>query len=334
VSIVLLSNRRTLLRLGAAATCGALLLPERSRAEGDYPDHVIRLIVPRPAGGVVDIIAREWGDKIHKVLGATYVENMGGGGGTIGAGFAARAPADGYTLLFGTTSELVLSPFTSHQSYDPMTSFEPISIICESVAAIVVNPKIPAADLAGLVAYAKKNPGQLNYGSAGVGTVSNLAGELFKREAALPDITHIPYRGGSEAMSDLIADHIPIMTPMMSQTIIELHRQGRIRVLAVASEHRLDAMPDIATAAEQGFPELIARLFVGLFAPAATPQPIVAQIDAATHVAMQDPDLQKNFSAAGFESVTDSDAASAARYVEGEITRWKPILQQVNLNPN
>jgi tripartite-type tricarboxylate transporter receptor subunit TctC len=334
VTVVPTSNRRTLLRLGAAAASGALFWPGRGRAQADYPDRVIKLIVPRLAGGVVDIIARQWGDKIHKILGATYIENMGGGGGTIGASFAARAPADGYTLFFGTTSELVLSPLTSQQSYDPVTSFEPVSIICESVAAIVVNQAVPAANLGELVAYAKENPGRLNYGSAGAGTVSNLAGELFKREAGLPDITHIPYRGGSEAMSDLIADHIPIMTPMMSQTIIELHRQGRIRVLAVASERRLEAMPEIATAAEQGYPELIARLFVGLFAPATTPQPIIAQIDAATHVAMQDPDLQKNFSAAGFETVTNSDATSAAHYVEAEITRWKPILQQVQLNPN
>ena len=325
-------NRRALLQFGAGLSIWALFSRARSEAAPAYPARVIKLVVPRPAGGVVDIIAREWGNKVNKVLGATYIENIGGGGGTIGAAFAARAPADGYTLLFGTTSELVLSPILSHQSYDPVASFEPISIICESVAAIVVNPNVPAANLSELVAYAKENPGQLNYGSAGAGTVSNLAGELFKREAGLPDITHIPYRGGGEAMSDLIADHIPIMTPMMSETIIELHRQGRIRVLAVASERRLDAMPDIATAAEQGFPDLIARLFVGLFAPAETPQPIIAQVDAATHVAMEDPDLRKSFSAAGFESVTESDAASATRYLKSEIARWRPILQQVGLS--
>jgi tripartite-type tricarboxylate transporter receptor subunit TctC len=151
----------------------------------------------------------------------------------------------------------------AHQSYDPIASFEPIAIICDSVAAIVVNASLPVSDLNELVAYARKNPGNLNYGSAGAGTVSNLAGELFKRLTDLPDITHIPYKGGGQAMSDLIAGQIPIMTPMMSENIMELHRRGRVRVLAIASDRRLAAAPDIATASEQGLPGLIARLFVG-----------------------------------------------------------------------
>jgi tripartite-type tricarboxylate transporter receptor subunit TctC len=133
-------------------------------------------------------------------------------------------------------------------------------------------------------------------------------------------------------MSDLIAGHIPIMTPMMTETVIALHRQGQIRVLAVASEQRLRSMPDIPTAAEQGYPELIARLFVGLFAPAMTPQAIVARIENLTQRAMQDVALQRSFAAAGFESVTNSDAASAARYLHDEIVRWGPIVKQVGLS--
>jgi tripartite-type tricarboxylate transporter receptor subunit TctC len=323
-------NRREFLRLGAAAAT-ATTWSRTGWAQSTYPDRVVKLIVPRPAGGVVDVIARQWGDKVSKTFGATYVENMGGGGGIIGAASAARAPADGYTLLFGTTSELVLNPILSPQSYDPVTSFEPIAIICESIAAIIVNPSVPAANLGELVAYARKNPGRLSYGSAGAGTVSNMAGELFKRVSGLSDITHIPYRGGNPAMTDLIAGNIPIMTPMMDQTIIAMHRQGQIRVLAVASERRLAAMPEIATAAEQGYPDLIARLFVGLFAPAGTPQPILAKVAAVTQQAMQDPDLQKSFANAGFVSVTSSDATSAARYLNAEIVRWKPLLEQTGL---
>src|SRR5271155_3180504 len=136
-------NRREFVRLNAVTVAATVVSP-RGFAQSAYPDHAVRLIVPRPAGGVVDIIAREWGDKISKAFGATYVENMGGGGGIIGAAFAARAPADGYTLLFGTTSELVLSPILSPQSYDPVASFAPVAIICEAPAAIVVNPSIPA----------------------------------------------------------------------------------------------------------------------------------------------------------------------------------------------
>jgi tripartite-type tricarboxylate transporter receptor subunit TctC len=243
---------------------------------------------------------------------------------------AARAAPDGYTLLFGTTSEMVLSPILPNLSYS-IASFEPIAIICESIASIVVNPSVPVADLRELVAYAKSNPGRVSYGSAGAGTVSNLAGELFKRLADCPDITHVPYRGGNPAMTDVIAGHIPIATPMMSETILEMHRRGEIRILAVASDHRLAAMPDIATGAEQGYPGFIARLFVGLFAPAKTPAPIVAKVADVTRQAMQGTALKERFAAAGFQVVADVDAAAAARYLDEEVARWRPIVQQVGL---
>ena len=155
-------NRRELLQRGVGVSA-AVFWPRSGVAQAAYPDHVIKLIVPRPAGGVVDIVAREWSEKVNKTLGATYIENMGGGGGgTIGAATAARAPADGYTLLLGTTSELVLSPILARQSYDPVASFDPIAIICDSAATIVVNPKVPAANLKELVAYARANPGHVN----------------------------------------------------------------------------------------------------------------------------------------------------------------------------
>ena len=319
-------NRRELVRFGVASAAAVFGAPP-SRAQSDYPDRAVRLIVPRPAGGVVDIIAREWSNAVGKNFGATFIENVGGGGGTIGAALAARALPDGYTLLFGTTSEMVLSPILPHLSYS-LASFEPIAIICESIASIVVNPSVPVADLRELVAYAKRNPGRLSYGSAGAGTVSNLAGELFKRLADCPDITHIPYRGGNPAMTDVIAGHIPIATPMMSEAILALHRQGQIRILAVASDRRLAAMPDIGTAAEQGYPGLVARLFVGLFAPAKTPAPIVAKVAEATRAALQSAALQASFAAAGFQVAGDLGATAAARYLDGEIARWN---EQVGL---
>jgi tripartite-type tricarboxylate transporter receptor subunit TctC len=324
-------NRRELLQFGVASAA-ASLASSPSKAQAGYPDHPVRLIVPRPAGGVVDIIAREWSNKVGASFGATYIDNVGGAGGIIGASLAARAAADGYTLLFGTTSEMVLSPILSHVAYDPVAGFDPIAIICDSVAAIVVNPSIPVTNLSELVAYAKRNPGRLSYGSAGAGTVSNFAGELFKSLTGCSDITHIPYRGGNPAVTDLIAGQIPIMTPMMSDTIIALHRQGELRILAVASEHRLTAMSDIPTAAEQGYPGLVARLFVGLFAPARTPPAAIAKVAGVTQQAMQDPGLQKSFATAGFEAVANSDAASAARYLNEEIARWKPIVEQSGLH--
>jgi tripartite-type tricarboxylate transporter receptor subunit TctC len=320
-------NRRKLLQFGAGAIA-AFAVPRSSGAQAAYPERPIKLIVPRPAGGIVDIIGREWASKITKLLGATYIENMGGGGGTIGAATASRAPADGYTILLGTTSELVISPMLGHQSYDAVAGFEPIAILCDSPATIVVHPSLPVSNLGELMAYARKNKERMNYGSAGAGTVSNLAGELFKRVADLPELVHVPYKGGGPLFGDAIAGQIPISTPMMSQQVYELHREGKLRVIAVAAERRLGAMPDIPTAVEQDYPDLVARLFFGLFAPAKTPQPIVARIEQATRLALQDPELKRSFAAGGFETAANSGSVAAGAYVSKEIARWKPVLAQ------
>lgn len=321
-------KRRDFLQFGVGGLA-ATFLPAGALAQAGYPERPIKLIVPRPAGGVVDLIAREWSGKVGKSLGATYIENMGGGGGTIGAAAAARAPADGYTLLFGTNSELVISPLLGQAHYDPVAAFEPIAILCDSPASIVVHPSVPVSNLRELVAYTKQNKDRMNYGSAGAGTISNLAGELFKRLADVPEIVHIPYKGGGPAMSDALAGQVPMSTPMMSEQLFEFHKQGKLKILAVASERRLAAMPDIPTGAEQGYPDLVARLFFGLFAPAKTPKPIIATVEQATKLAMQDPALKQNFQASGYETLATTDAASAADYVAREIVRWKPILAQL-----
>ena len=325
-------NRRDLLQSGAAGLAAALV-PRGVMAQAGYPDRPIRLIVPRPAGGVVDVIAREWAGKVTKPLGAVYIENMGGGGGVIGAAAAARAPADGYTLLFGTNSELVISPLLGQAQYDPVASFEPIAILCDSPAAIVAHPSVPVSNLGELVAYTKQNKDRMNYGSAGAGTISNLAGELFKRLADVPEIVHIPYKGGGPALVDAISGQVPISTPMMSEQLWEFHKQGKLKVLAVASERRLSSMPDIPTGGEQGYPDLVARLFFGLFAPATTPKPIIAKVEQATQVAMQDPALKQNFQASGYETLATADSAAAADYIAKEIVRWRPILAQLNSKP-
>jgi tripartite-type tricarboxylate transporter receptor subunit TctC len=324
-----MNRRKLLLAIGAVAA----MSPARGWAQGSYPERPIKLIVPRPAGGVVDVIAREWSAKAGKALGSIYVENMGGGGGTIGAAAAARAQADGYTLLLGTTSELVISPLLGPQPYDPVASFEPVAIVCDSAAAIIVHPSLQVSNLRELVAYVRANKDHANYGSAGAGTVSNLAGELFKRLAGLPELVHVPYKGGGPLFGDAIAGQIPISTPMMSQQVYELHRQGNLRIVAVASEHRLRAMPDLPTAVEQGYPDLVARLFFGIFAPAKTPKPVIARIEQATRLALQDAELRRSFEASGFETLASTDGSSAASYVANEVTRWRPVLAGLGDKP-
>jgi tripartite-type tricarboxylate transporter receptor subunit TctC len=327
-------NRRQALRVGLASLAAAFA-PFPALAQNRYPDRPIRLIVPRPAGGVVDVIGRQWGERVKASLGTVVIENIGGGGGTIGTAAAARAPADGYTLLIGSTSDLVLNPMLMpNLSYDPIKDFAPVSIMAISVAAIVVNASLPVQTLPELVAYAKANPGKLSYGSAGAGTMANLAGELFKQLAGLPNIVHVPYKGAAPGLADLVAGHIPMMAANVSDAAIELHKAGKIRILAAASEQRVSAAPYVPTGAELGYPGFIAQLFMGLFTPATTPTPIIDQLAQATHQVMADEDFQAKLSAQGYEPVTDSDPAKTAKYMQDEVARWAPVLKASGMKTN
>lgn len=319
-------NRRELLR-GSALALASVTLPAVASAQGKYPERTIRLIVPRPAGGVVDVIGREWANGVRETLGTVVIENMGGGGGTIGANAAARAEPDGHTLFLGSTSELVLSPIISPQNYSTERDFRPIAIMALSMGAIAVHPTVPVHNLKELTAYAKAHPGKLSYGSAGAGTSSNLTGELYKHLAGLPDIVHIPYKGANPGISDLVAGQIPMMTPMISGGLVELHNAGKVRILGVAAEHRVAAAPNIPTGVEQGYPDLIAQLFMALFTQAATPQAAVDRLVAATHTVMQDKDLQNKLVAAGFEPMTAPTPAAAVKYLKEETARWTPVLR-------
>jgi tripartite-type tricarboxylate transporter receptor subunit TctC len=319
-------NRRELLRAGAAIAA-TLAATRTAVAQGSYPERTIRLIVPRPPGGVVDVIGREWANGVRDTLGTIVVENMGGGGGTIGAAAAARAQPDGYTVFLGSTSELVLSPIIKSQSYDTSRDFKPIAIMALSMGAIAVHPSVPAKNLKELVAYAKANPDKLNYGSAGAGTASNLTGELFKHLAGLPGIVHIPYKGANPGIADLVAGQIPMMTPMISGGLVDLHKAGKVRILGVAAEQRVTAAPTIPTGAEQGYPDWVAQLFMGVFGRTETPQPILDKLLVATHKVMQNEALQKKMIVAGFEPVTSSTPESAQKYLNAEVARWTPVLK-------
>lgn len=327
-------DRRVALELMLAALAVGIA-PFPAFGQGRYPERPIRLIVPRPAGGVVDIIGRQWAERVRTTLGSVFVENAGGGGGTIGTAAAAHASPDGYTLVIGSTSDLVLNPvIMPHLTYDAAKDFAPISIMAISVGAIMVNASLPVKTLAELVAYAKANPGKLSYGSAGAGTVANFAGELFKQLAGLPDIVHIPYKGAAPGIADLVAGHIPMMAANVSDAAIELHKAGKVRILVAASEQRISAAPDVPTGAEAGYPGLIAQLFLGLFAPAGTPKPIIEQLSKATQQAMADKDFQSKLTAQGYEPVLNSDPAKAAQYMQDERARWTPVLKSSGMKPN
>ena len=321
-------NRRKLMTMGLAGLSASVLSPIAAFAQSRYPERPIRVIVPFSAGGATDVVGRLWADRLRGALGTVVIENKASGGGALGASEVARAQPDGYTLLFGNTSTQVLLPvLMSPPLYDPIKDFAAIYILCLSPTVIVVHPSVPARTLAELIAYAKANPGRLSYGSAGAGTLTNLAGELFKQLIGAPDIVHIPYKGSAPGLTDLASGHIPMMTPNIGGPLIDFHRVGKVRILAVAAKERLRAAPDIPTAIEAGLPGMIAGNLNGLFAPVGIAQPIIEQIAEATRQMMGDADVQRILVSSGFEPILDSGPEATRQFIAEELARWTPIIK-------
>jgi len=274
------------------------------------------------------VVGRLWAEKMKLVLGTVVTENRGGGGGVTGAAEVARAQPDGHTFLFGNTSTQVLIPaIMTNPPYDPLKDFAGIYTLCNTPTSIVVHASVPARDLAELIAYAKANPGKLSYGSAGAGTLTNLAGELFKQLIGAPDIVHIPYKGAAPGIADLASGHIPMMTPNVGGPLIEFHRAGKVRILAVNAPARIKAAPDIPTAIEAGLPGMVAGNLNGLFAPAGVPKPIIERIAEATRNMMADADVQRILIASGFEPILDSGPEATHQFIGEELARWMPIMK-------
>ena len=328
-------HRRDVLAFGLASVWTAALRSLPASAQATYPERPIRLVVPRAAGGVVDVVARLWAERAKPQLGGIVIENQGGGGGTIAAIAVARAAGDGYTLLAGTTSELVINPvIMSQPSYDPIKDLVPISITAVSVSSLMVHESVPARTLQELIAHARANPGTLSYGSAGTGTPAHLCGELFKTLAGLPDIVHVPYKGAAPGLADFFSGHIPMMTASISPPVLDMHRAGKIRILVAGTNRRLAGAPDIPISTDVGFPDLITQQFMGLFAPAGTPKQIIEQIAGLTREITADKDFQNKLVQAGFEPVTDSGPQATATYVHEELVRWTPLLKASGLRIN
>jgi tripartite-type tricarboxylate transporter receptor subunit TctC len=321
-------RRRDIVAAGLMVIGAPALARRSALAQSKYPERPIRLIIPFPPGGVYDAVGRPLADRMKPLLGTVVVENIGGAGGALGAAAVARAQPDGYTLLLGGGGALVLTPIASSRPpFDPIRDFEPIALLVTTGLAIVVNPSLPVRTLSELVDYARSNPGKLSYGSAGVGSMNQLTGELFKSLTGSADVVHVPYKGGGPAITDLISGQIPIATPNVTAQIIELHRAGKLRILAVTAPERLAAAPDIPTAIEQGLPRMISQNFIGLFAPARTPPAIIALIAQAAQGVMADEAFRRSLVASGFEPEPASTPDKTRRLVEDEIVRWTPVIQ-------
>jgi tripartite-type tricarboxylate transporter receptor subunit TctC len=317
---------------GLAALTGCALAPHGTPAQTRYPSRAIKLVVPFAPGGVNDAVARLWAERMKGPLGNVYIENQGGAGGAVGALAVAHAQPDGYTILLGGAGAMVLNPIgMTKPLYDPIKDFAPIAMLAVPALSILVNPSVPVHTLKELIAYAKANPGKLAYGSAGAGSMTHLAGELFKSLAKTPDIVHVPYKGSGPSLSDVVSGHVPIVVANITSQVLELHITGKLRMIVVTAPDRLVAAPDVPTAVEAGLPGMIAVNFTGLFAPRATPKPIVDQIAAATDKVMEEDDFRAMLIASGLEPYRHSTPDKTRQFVEQDIARWTPVFRSIGM---
>ena len=325
-------GRRDVLTLGLLAAWLTASIP--ALAQDRYPARPVRLVIPSVPAGVHDVIGRVWAEKVKPHFGSIVIDNRGGGGGLIGANDVAHAPPDGYSILLGSTStHVLLTPAIANPPYDPVKDFSAIAVFAYSSTSIVVNPSVPARTLEELIDYAKANPGKLSYGSAGNGSITNLAGELFKQRAGHLDIVHVPYKGIGQGVSDLIGGQIQIFSANATAQILDLHRAGTVRILSVNSQARIRSAPDVPTSIEAGLPGMVAQTTFGIFAPAGTPRPLLDRINQVTQQAMADEQFQQELLRLGFEPVREVGPDKAAGVFQDELKRWTPILKTVSTKP-
>lgn len=303
--------------------------PATALAQSGYPTKPIRLLVPFPPGAGTDTVARFVAQKLAESMGATIVvENKTGAGGAIGAAEAAKAEPDGYTLLF------VASPFTTVAAaakapgYDPVRQFVPVAPIAAGPLAFVVNPGVPAATMREFIAYAKQNPGKVNYGSAGPGSVNHLALELFKARTGT-DIVHVPYRGIADATKDLLGGQLQAMTASIPATLPQL-AERRVRVLAVTGDRRIAQLPDVPSWQEQGVADANVVNYWGIVAPVGTPQEVVAKLNAATQKVLAQPDVKARLEREGAELIPGPPERLGG-LIERDLAGWKKLIADAKL---
>jgi tripartite-type tricarboxylate transporter receptor subunit TctC len=295
-----------------------------------YPARPIKLIVPFPPGGPVDVTARIVAQHLPRTLGQTVVvENRAGAAGALGAKAVASADPDGYTLLCGNISTLVVLPaVTNNRDYDPGKAFVPIAKVSQNYEVLVVHPAFPAKSVAELVAHAKVNPGKLNFGSAGHGNATHLAAELFKLKTGV-DIVHIPYKGAAEAVTGVLGGQVHMFFGDIAG-VLPLMREGTLRALAVSSEARNPLVPDLPTMIESGVPDYVVLTYIGVVAPAGTPSSIIGKLSAAINASLTAPEVMAAFAKLGAEVRPDSPQAFAA-FLAAETQKWAAVAKAANI---
>jgi tripartite-type tricarboxylate transporter receptor subunit TctC len=316
-------KRRTLLATGLAAVTA----PAVVRADDKYPSRPVRLVIPFAPAGPTDIIGRMTAEKMTALLGQTMlVDNKAGAAGSIGAVEVKNAKPDGYTFLFAPSSTHAINPTAFVKPlYDPIKDFTPISSICVNPLVLVVNPSMPDTVL-GLVELMKKNPGKYSYGSSGAGSILHLAAEYLKREVGGMDVEHVPYKGSMPALQDMMSGNVAWMFETFSTTL-QLHRAGKVRILAYAHAKRAVIAPEIPTMIEAGIPGYEAYTFNLILGPAGLPQNVVDVIDQASRKLMTDPSAIKFLEDIAAVPTVDTTPARTAKFIKDELAKWAPIIK-------
>ena len=315
------------LGLAAAIFFGALATAVHAQ---DYPSRPIRLIVPFPPGGTTDTLARVFSQFLQERIGQPIViDNRGGAGSQIGVDAGAKAPADGYTLLFGPADGLSLLPAVKKKvPYDTAKDFTPIAFVARSPLAYAVNSKLPVNTLAELIAYARSKPGALRFGSAGFGSILHLGMELLRVDARI-DMLHVPYKGGGPALQDLIAGQIEMMSPG-PVGIAKRAEAGQLRALAQTGPTRHPLLPNVPTTAELGMPELQVVSWFGVLGPAGLPQPIVDQLSREIAAVLDQPAVKKRFIDVGCEA-DNMSPAQFGQFIAAETRKWAGVVKAAGL---
>lgn len=318
-----------------AVLAGVIVAVAAAGAEdgaANFPDHPIRVIVAVPAGGGVDAVTRLVTFKMRAILGQPLaVENKSGAAGTVAAEAVYNAAPDGYTLLASQPAPITTNPFLYKSlNYDP-AQFIPVAIMSHIANVLMVRENFPAKTVQELIAYAKANPGKLNYASQGIGTTSHLTTELFETITHIK-LVHVPYKGTAPALNDLIAGNVDLMFGELA-TALQLHKTGKARILAVTTKQRVAAIPDIPTLEESGVPGCESDTWNALSAPPKTPDAIIAKLNNAANEALKDPDLLDRYKALGLTPGGGTPAATKA-FVEEETRRWGEVIRAAGITPN
>src|SRR4051812_22329883 len=324
------SRRDVMIGLATTAAFAAPLLAGAAASAADYPTRAITLVVPYPAGGGVDAMARVVAQKLSDAFRQTVnVDNRGGGGGTVGTRAVARATPDGYTLLLGHTGTISINPsLYTKLGMDPRKDFAPIGLVASMPVALLAHPSFPAKTLADFIALARNEPGKLNVGTSAVGTGGYMCAELFKSEAGV-DVAIIPYKGTAPVMNDLLGGHVPIAFGVLPPALGNI-ASGNLRVIAVASKERFSGLPNVPTFAEAGLPGFDGSLHYGLLAPKGTPKDIIEKLSAELKKAVNTDEVKQRIAAEGGDPMT-STAAEYAEDVDKEEKKWGSLVRKLNL---